>query len=423
MSGYKSLRVYSYEHPGESIEPELDKRLNGYGTRKFSLIINPINEKEGVRLSDRFNLFLVPINEITQLLISINSKSEQIKNLIQKLPGVASNQFFYQMLVSEIKGTNEIENVSSTTKEINLAIDKINENENEKDGKKKNVRLESFTKLYFSIKAGEVNKIETLDDIRKLYDDLLAGEIPEDKLPDGKLFRDGFVRIGNSTKTVHCPKEHENEIVDQLKEWIEFINDDKIESIIKACVAHYYFEYVHPFYDGNGRLGRYIFCSYVGKKLDPYTAISFSHQVNLNKNDYYKGFKEVENKKNHGEVTLFVLNLLNYLENGQNDVLDRLLNSKDHLELVKLKLEKQKYSHIEFNLLYIYSQAFIFNDFEGSVEDREMYEIFKKNEGISKRNVKTSIDDLENHGLIETVKKKPFKRKITEKFLKEIGIK
>ena len=242
MSGYKSLRVYSYEHPGESIESELDKRLNCYGTRKFSLIINPINEKEGVRLSDRFNLFLVPINEITQLLISINSKSEQIKNLIQKLPGVASNQFFYQMLVSEIKGTNEIENVSSTTKEINLAIDKINENENEKDGKKKNVRLESFTKLYFSIKAGEVNKIETLDDIRKLYEDLLAGEIPEDKLPDGKLFRDGFVRIGNSTKTVHCPKEHENEIVDQLKEWIEFINDDKIESIIKACVAHYYFE-------------------------------------------------------------------------------------------------------------------------------------------------------------------------------------
>ena len=416
MSGYKSLRVYSYEHPGESIEPELDKRLNGYGTRKFSLIINPINEKEGVRLSDRFNLFLVPINEITQLLININSKSEQIKNLIQKLPGVASNQFFYQMLVSEIKGTNEIENVSSTTEEINFAIDNIN-------NEKKNIRLKSFAYMYSSIKVGKVNKIEKLDDIRKLYDDLLAGEIPEDKLPDGKLFRDGFVRIGNSTKTVHCPKEHENEIVDQLKEWIEFINDDKIESIIKACVAHYYFEYVHPFYDGNGRLGRYIFCSYVGKKLDPYTAISFSHQVNLNKNKYYKGFEEVENKKNYGEVTLFVLNLLNYLENGQNDVLDKLLTSIDHLEFVKLELEKQKYSHIELNLLYIYSQAFIFNDFEGSVEDREMYEIFKKNEGISKRNVKTSIDDLENHGLIETVKKKPFKRKITEKFLKEIGIK
>lgn len=415
MSKYKSLRIYSYEHPGESLKSELSKRLNGYATQKLSLIINPINEKEGIRLPDRFNLFLVPIDEIIQLLISVNKKSQQIKILIQNLPELAGNQFFYQMLVNEIKGTNDIENVSATTEEINLAIDNRNSH-------KKNIRLKSFVNMYISIKEGKVNKIENLSDIRNLYDFLLNGEIPKDKLPDGKLFRDGFVRIGNSTRTVHCPKEHEYEINEQLEKWIKFINDDKVEAIIKACVAHYYFEYVHPFYDGNGRLGRYIFCSYIGKKLDPYTAISFSHQINLGKSKYYKGFEEVENPKNHGEITFFVLNLLNYLKKGQDDVIKQLQASTRRLDYVKGKLKKMGYSHIKFNELYIYSQAFLFNDFERSVEDRVLFEIFKKNDGTSKRKVKETIDDLEKAGLIRTVKQKPHKREITDKFLEEINL-
>ena len=204
MSKYQPLRIYSYNHPEESIDIELDRRINGYGTITFPLVVNPINKREGFRLPERYNLFMVPVKDIVDLIRNVVEKSQKIKELISKLPGVAYEQFFNQMLVKEIKGTNDIENVSSTTEEINNAI-------NNQTKQKKNIRLTSFVNMYTSIREGKVNKIESLSDIRKLYDFLLEGEIPQKKLPDGKLFRDGFVRIGNSVKTVHFPKQHESD--------------------------------------------------------------------------------------------------------------------------------------------------------------------------------------------------------------------
>ena len=383
MSEYKNLKIYSYQHPGDSdkLKEEKNKRLNGYGTIKFPLVINPIDGRDGIRLPDRLVLFLVPISDYNSLLTTIRDNSSKIKSLIDKLPGIAGTQFFTEMLVNEIQGTNDIENVATTTKEINNAIENVDNNQ-------KSVRLQSFAKMYLSIKKGKIKKIASLKDIRNLYDYLLKGEISNDKLPDGVLFRNGYVRVGTDTKTFHTPKTTENEINEQLENWIKFINNDSFDPILKACVAHYYFEYIHPFNDGNGRLGRYIFCSYIGKKIDPYTAISFSHQVNLKKTKYDDEFKEVENKKNYGEVTFFVIRLLKYLVSGQTDVLEKLKTSKKMLDYIGSKLDSWNIPKQESSSLFIYAQAFLFNDIDGSVEDRELYYFLNKELKISKKKLR-----------------------------------
>lgn len=415
MNSYQSLRIYSYQHPGEPLDDEIDKRLKGYGTIKFPLVINPIDERLQRRLPNRFPLFLVQIGEYTSLMNTIRTNSVKIENLISKLPGVARDQFFLQMCVNEIKGTNDIENIASTTEEINNAI--VN-----KDKQNKKVRLQSFAKMYFSIKEGQISRIEKLKDVRDLYDFLLKGEIPESKLPDGQLFRNGYVRIGTSTKTVHFPKISETEIDEQLENWIEFINNDQFDPILKACVSHYYFEYIHPFYDGNGRLGRYIFCSYIGKKLDPYTAVSFSYQVNLKKAKYYKQFEEVENKKNIGEITFFVIVLLKYLVSGQKYVLRELKLSRNMLDFVKSELSKLNYTDLKSAALFMYAQAFLFNNIDGSIEDREMIATIKNDEDVSKKEIRESLDELEKEGYIKKVKSRPIKRKIANEFLDSIGL-
>lgn len=418
MSDYKSLKIYSYQNPGEPIDKELDKRKNGYGSIKFPLYINPIDTRDKgneIRLSNKLQLFFVPIPDYNSLLNAIRKNSSEIKKIIDELPGIASGQFFVQMLIKEIKGTNDIENVYSTTEEISDAI--VNA-----DNKKKSVRLQSFAKMYLSIQQQKVTKIQSLIDIRNLYDFLLKGEISDNKLPDGNLFRDNFVRIGSNYMTVHLPKDNETDISKQLDNWIHFINSDDFDSILKACVAHYYFEYIHPFYDGNGRLGRYIFCSYIGKKVDPYTAISFSYQINLKKKRYYKEFAEVENKKNFGEITFFVNSLLKYLVSGQKYVLERLKLAKNMLAFIEKGLGKVTQDKKQRQILYVYSQAFLFNDIDGSIDDDTMKEFMKKEDNLSYKRTREELDALEKVCFIKKVKKRPIKRTVSKKFLITIGL-
>lgn len=416
MSDYKSLKVYSYMHPGRNIENEFQKRYTEYGTIKFDLDINAIYHGEST--SDKYSLFLVPIPIYNSLLAHIRYNSIQITNLIQDIPGIARNKFFQDMLVKEIKGTNDIEGVYSTTKEINKAIDSV------ANKKKSNPRLHSFVSMYIKIQKQKVEKIDQPKDLRTIYDFLLEGEIPKNKYPDGKYFRNSFVRIGNAVETVHLPKADEQSIIDDLKKWIDFINNDDIDSILKACVAHYYLEYIHPFYDGNGRLGRYLFCSYIGNKLDPYTAVSFSYQINLNRSKYYKAFKEVENKKNYGEITFFVICLLQYLVSGQQEVI---LNLEEYIVLlnyIEHELEKSNYSEEEKQVLFIYSQIYLFGSTDQSIEDnwiiQNRAEVIQKQTTI--KSLKNILDDLESKGFLKTIMKRPLKRVLTTKFFKSIGL-
>ncbi|MFZ2526987.1 MAG: Fic family protein [Rhodococcus sp. (in: high G+C Gram-positive bacteria)] len=53
--------------------------------------------------------------------------------------------------------------------------------------------------------------------------------------------------------------------------------------MIRAVVAHFIFEYTHPFYDGNGRTGRYLLALDLRQVLAPYAGLALSATVADNK--------------------------------------------------------------------------------------------------------------------------------------------
>lgn len=142
----------------------------------------------------------------------------------------------------------------------------------------------------------------------------------------------------------------------------------------------------------------------------------------MKKAKYYKQFEEVENKKNIGEITFFVIVLLKYLVSGQKYVLRELKLSRNMLDFVKSELSKLNYTDLKSAALFMYARAFLFNNIDGSIEDREMIATIKNDEDVSKKEIRESLDELEKEGYIKKVKSRPIKRKIANEFLDSIGL-
>ena len=89
---------------------------------------------------------------------------------------------------------------------------------------------------------------------------------------------------------------------------LNFLNiPSKITPIIKIAISHYYFGYIHPFYDGNGRTSRFINSLYLSKEYDELTAISLSSMIENNKT-YYDMFDKTNSVINKGELNYFINN-------------------------------------------------------------------------------------------------------------------
>ena len=117
-------------------------------------------------------------------------------------------------------------------------------------------------------------------DIRDIYDKVVLDEINESDKPDGELFRKGDVEIqGPHGLAIHNGVKGEGNIGALLTDMIHLATSDEIPRLQSAIMSHFLFEYVHPFYDGNGRTGRYLLALYLNHDLTMPTVLSLSRTM------------------------------------------------------------------------------------------------------------------------------------------------
>jgi len=89
---------------------------------------------------------------------------------------------------------------------------------------------------------------------------------------------------------IYTPPEGEKRLRDMLANWERFLhNEEEIDPLIRMAVAHYQFEAIHPFIDGNGRTGRILNILYlIESGLLQLPILYLSRYIILNKSDYYQ---------------------------------------------------------------------------------------------------------------------------------------
>ena len=125
--------------------------------------------------------------------------------------------------------------------------------------------------------------------IREIHGILMQGVRGEHKTPGE--FRTSQNWIGGSmpSTAVYVPPPH-TEIAECLSDFEKFINNEEIDTpdLIKIAILHYQFESIHPFLDGNGRIGRLLIPLYIQSKgMLEKSCLYISDYIERNKNTYY----------------------------------------------------------------------------------------------------------------------------------------
>ena len=402
MNNYLELSKLYYQKA--NIEEELNKRLENPCVYKTSLYISPI--LRGERLSEEVELFFLPIKNVLMLQDEIIQNSRDILNLSNELPEVALNYCVREIMVNEIIKSNGIEGVHTTKKDV---YDSMNSN--------KKYRFSGIIKKYKQITENKIQKINSAEEIRKIYDEVFSEEIminPENQL-DGKLFRKGLVYVTDSSmKNVHLRDSNEELILKHVQNLIIFMNKKDINFLLKACITHYYFEYIHPFYDGNGRFGRLIFSMYLARKLDVFTGLSLSYAIFSEKEKYSKLFLNTSNSKNFGEITFFLIGMLELIKKGQESIMKMLEDKIEKLNFSRNYLNNLNLSDLEKDIMFVYIQNHIFSN--SDLEDKELCKIIN----MSRSTLKNNIEQLIKKEYLTKISKKPITHVLSDKLQKVI---
>jgi cell filamentation protein, protein adenylyltransferase len=113
----------------------------------------------------------------------------------------------------------------------------------------------------------------------------------------------------SSGEVIYTPPEGESRIRDFLADWERFLNHpSEVDPLIRLAAAHYQFEAIHPFTDGNGRTGRVINSLYlIQEGLLPLPILYLSRALILHRNDYYRLLLDVTSTGAWEDWLLFIL--------------------------------------------------------------------------------------------------------------------
>lgn len=198
-----------------------------------------------------------------------------------------SEWFSFSTAENEIITTNAIENIDFNRESVRNILKGMapkNESENRILGYKQGLEFIANTD----------NKISE-ENLYQLYQITVGTFLNEDdRIKNGYFYRHDAVYIIGS-KLEHKGISHEK-IPQAMKELVKFANsDDHINDLLKAAMIHFYIAYIHPYFDGNGRIARLVHLWFLIQKGYQATLfVPFSSLIEKSKKNYYKAFSQIE---------------------------------------------------------------------------------------------------------------------------------
>lgn len=243
--------------------------------------------------------------ELITLLTSASRKLAELKGMATLLPN--QSIFVNTITLREAKASSAIENIFTTDDELYKALAYQDEDSAQGPAKEilhyREALWEGFRRIKEDGRITVESLIRIYREVKQSYDGIrpYQAEIVIKKRGWGSL-------VG---ETVYTPPRGKGVVEKMLADLVDFMNDDQtypIDPLLKMAMAHYQFEAIHPFRDGNGRTGRILCILYlIAKGLLDMPILYLSSYIIQNKDSYSYSLSSVTGTRNWKDWISFML--------------------------------------------------------------------------------------------------------------------
>lgn len=280
-------------------------------------------------------LSMKPTYDITpKILKLITSISEKLGEINATYLSKQSPQLRKQNRIKTIHSSLQIEGNTLTEEQITALI----ENKRVIGPEKDVLEVLNAIKLYENL---EKYKFYSDKSFLKAHKELMNGLIQS----PGKYRTKGVGIVkGNIVEHIAPPAEN---VPFLMKDLFEYLKDSEELTLIKSCVFHYEMEFIHPFIDGNGRMGRLWQTLILMSEYPVFEFLPFQTLISQTQNEYYNSLAMCDKL---GKSTIFIEYMLGVIDKSLSNLLDynnRIFKDIDRLEYF-IKLGAKEFTRKDY---------------------------------------------------------------------------
>jgi Fic family protein len=325
-------------------------------------------------------------SRLNGLLVVFNQKIGRLGGLFDGLSADEKSKVNIEMMVSEAIKTSEIEGEFLSREDVMSSI-KRNLGFDEPAANIKDLTAKGVAQLMTEVRSTFLKPLSEAE----LFAWHTMLFLAKTNINVGKWrFHEAPMQVISGSigkEKIHFEAPPTNRMALEMSQFIDWFNNSALENTpVKAAIAHLYFESIHPFEDGNGRIGRAIAEKALFQGLNSIALISLSRAIESDKTAYYTALKNAQRTLEITDwIIYFLETLILAIDTSETDI---------HFTLKKTKFFDRKGTSLNTRQVLVIERMLRegVKGFEGGMSAKKYMTIAKTSKATATRDLQDLVE-------------------------------